>query len=181
MPDRTPGEGAYAKPEREQRWLLSRLPDDVVDPVDIRDRYLTGSTLRLRRVRSGTGSVYKLGQKVRASPDSPERLSLTNMYLSEHEFDLLGQLEGPSLRKTRWRWPIGGHTLSVDRFEGRLEGLILAEVELGEDEPLLPAHGLALADVTAEDRFSGGRLAHLTTEEAAALLASVVELARLAG
>lgn len=172
----------YARSEREQRWLLSGLPDEVVEPVEIHDRYLTRSTLRLRCMRSGAGAgagaAYKLGQKVRADPDSPERVSLTNMYLSEHEFDLLRQLEGATLHKTRWHWLIGAHTLSVDRFEGNLEGLILAEVELRDDDALLPAPGLAIADVTDEDRFSGGRLAQLSLDEAAALLASVDELVR---
>jgi CYTH domain-containing protein len=176
--ERTPGAGPYARIEREQRWLLSGLPENLVEPVEIHDRYLTGSTLRLRRMRSGSGTVYKLGQKIRATSDSPERVSLTNMYLSQSEFELLQQLEGASLSKTRWHWPTGAHTLAVDRFEGRLEGLILAEVELRDDEARLPALGLAVVDVTDEDQFSGGRLAHLSVEEAAALLASVNGLVR---
>lgn len=179
MLQRTPGAGAYARLEREQRWLLGGLPDDVVDPVDIQDRYLTGSTLRLRRMRSGAGTVYKLAQKVRAAPDSPERVSLTNMYLSEHEFQLLEQLGGASLHKTRWQWPTGDHVLSVDVFGDSLDGLTLAEVELREHDPLLPALELAVVDVTDEDRFSGGCLAQLSDEDAAALLASVAELIRL--
>ena len=103
------------------------------------------------------------------------------MYLTEHEFELLGQLGGASLSKTRWQWPTGDHTLSVDQFKGSLDGLILAEVELGAHDALLPTLGLAIADVTAEDRFSGGRLAELSPDDAAALLASVAELVRLAG
>lgn len=175
-----PGGGPYARLEREQRWLLRRLPDDVVDPVAIQDHYLSGSTLRLRRVRSSSDTVYKLAQKVRAPPGSPERVALTNMYLTEHEFELLGQLGGVPLSKTRWHWPTGGHSLSVDQFEGSLNGLILAEVELRAHDALLPAMGLAVADVTAEDRFSGGGLAQLSLDDAAALLAFVAELVRLA-
>jgi hypothetical protein len=60
--ERTPGAGPYAKLEREQRWLLSGLPDDVVDPVAIHDRYLTGCTLRLRRMRAGSGSGSSEGR-----------------------------------------------------------------------------------------------------------------------
>jgi CYTH domain-containing protein len=178
---RNPGAGAYARLEREQRWLLSGLPDDPVDPVDIQDRYLTGSTLRLRRMSSESGTVYKLGQKVRTDPDSPARASLTNIYLSEHEFELFGQLGGASLHKTRWKWPTGAHLLSVDVFQDNLDGLILAEVELREHDPLLPAPGLAVVDVSDEDRFSGGCLAQLSDEESAVLLASVSELVRLGG
>ena len=69
--------GPYARTEREQRWLLSGLPGNMVEPVEIHDRYLTGSTLRLRSMRSASGTVYKLGQKVRAKAGSPERVSLT--------------------------------------------------------------------------------------------------------
>src|ERR1700723_2133466 len=120
-----------------------------------------------------------LGQKVRAAAESPESASLTNMYLSEHEFELLEKLGGASLHKTRWQWPTGNHLLSVDVFEDNLDGLILAEVELRDHDPLLPALGLAVVDVTHEDRFSGGCLAQLSNEEAAALLASGEELVRL--
>ncbi|HEX4126714.1 MAG TPA: hypothetical protein VHX67_03960 [Acidimicrobiales bacterium] len=105
MLNRTPGSGAYARTEREQRWLLSELPEGVTESVEIQDRYFTGSTLRLRRMRSGSSSssdtVHKLGQKVRVSSDSPERVSLTNMYLTQDEFALLEQLDGASLTKTR--------------------------------------------------------------------------------
>ncbi len=62
-----------------------------------------------------------------------------------------------------------------------MEGLILAEVELREDEALLPALGLAVVDVTNEDRFSGGHLAQLSVDDAVALLSSVAELVRRAG
>ena len=136
--------GPYARTEREQRWLLNALPDDTTAPVEIEDLYVTGSTLRLRRMRSDSVLVYKLGQKVRMVPESPERVSITNMYLLQHEFDLLERLVGTSLRKTRWQWTPRGRTLSVDQFHGPMEGLILAEVELGDDEPFLEspaAHG----------------------------------------
>ena len=67
----------------------------------------------------------------------------------------------------------------MDVFGDDLHGLILAEVELRDHDPLLPAPGLAAVDVTHEDRFSGGCLAQLSNEEAAALLGSVAELVRL--
>ena len=93
----------------------------------------------------------------------------------------IGQLGGAILDKTRWRWPTGDHVISVDQFEGRLDGLVLAEVELRDDEARLPALGLAIADVSDEDRFSGGRPAHLSVEVAASLLASVDELVHRGG
>src|SRR6516164_6731054 len=103
MIDRTPGRGRYAVTEREKRWLLRRLPDGVTDPVEIFDKYLAASTLRLRRAQSGSTVVYKLGQKVRDDPTDPSMNEMTNMYLSQAEFELLGQVEGTTLSKTRWR------------------------------------------------------------------------------
>jgi hypothetical protein len=132
-------------------------------------------------MRSGSDIVFKLGQKVRTAPGSPERVLLTNMYLTKDEFDLLDQLEGASLHKTRWKWSSGDDVLSVDEFAGHLRGLVLAEIELTDDESRHAAPPLALADVTGEDRFSGGRLAHLSVGEAGKLQESISEIAREGG
>ena len=63
--------------------------------------------------------------------------------------------------------------LSVDVFHADLEGLVLAEIELQPDEGLLGSPAGALADVTRDDRFSGGALAWLAQEDARRLLAEV--------
>lgn len=178
---RTPGTGRYARFEREQRWILGGLPSGLADPVEVQDRYLNDSTLRLRCVESGPDAVYKLGQKVRVMPNSPALVSMTNLYLTRREFEALGALKGSSLHKTRWHWSVGDRILSVDQFNGDLDGLILAEVELQEDDSYLVAPSLAVADVTDDDRFSGGNLAHLSTEAAATLVNKVAELVRIVG
>ena len=127
MPSPTPGVGRYAQSEREQRWLFGRLPDERWDPVEISDRYLTGSRLRLRRMQSDREVVWKLGRKVHVHGDSPERVRLTNLYLDEREYTMLAGLDASVLTKTRWRWEFGRHTMSADVFHGTLKGLMLAE------------------------------------------------------
>ena len=175
--DRIPGEGRYAVTEREQRWLLRRLPEGVTNPVEITDTYLRHSTLRLRRARNGSTVVHKLGQKVRHDPLRPSLVQLTNIYLTEQEFTHLGQLKGGEvLSKTRWRWPVGGVVFSVDEFGAPLQGLVLAEIELDLGVPGPPLPPLAVADVTEDDRFSGGRLASMTTSKADELMASVARM-----
>jgi CYTH domain-containing protein len=173
---RVPGEGRYAHIEREQRWLLDGLPLDRRDPVEILDRYLVGTRLRLRRMQSGHDIVRKLCQKVRVRGDSPEVVKLTNLYLSEEEYSALLGLDARELRKTRWVFNVGGHTLSADAFHGVLEGLILAEEELGEDAERIDAPPSAAADVTDDDRFSGGALAALSDDQANALMAEIGRL-----
>lgn len=167
---RTPGQGRYAHSEREQRWLLPGPPPGMVAPAPIVDHYLVGTRLRLRRVETGSGTVYKLAQKVRPRPDSPAEVKLTNMYLSADEYAVLRRLPGREIHKTRWRWRVGDRQVAVDEFGGALSGLTLAELELadGEEPVVLPPPA---RDVTHDDRFSGGRLAAAGPAEIAALLA----------
>jgi CYTH domain-containing protein len=175
--DRISGEGRYAVTEREQRWLLRRLPEGLTNPVEITDTYLRQSTLRLRRARDGSTVVHKLGQKVRHDPFRPSLVQLTNMYLTEQEFTQLARLKGGHvLTKTRWRWTVGAVVFSVDEFGAPLQGLVLAEIELDLGVPSPPRPPLAVADVTEDDRFSGGRLASLTSSKADGLMASVARL-----
>jgi CYTH domain-containing protein len=140
----------YAHPEREQRWLLDAVPPDAVDPVDIYDRYITGTRLRLRHA----GDVYKLGQKIPAGADT---VSLTNIYLSREEYDVFRALPASELRKRRHFLQWHDHRIGVDEFLDR--DLVLAEVELTADEPYLPLPPWAVKDVTADDSYSGGALA----------------------
>jgi len=170
MEARTPGAGRYAHSEREQRWLLSALPDKCRDPVEIFDRYLTGTRLRLRRMQSGDQVVWKLGQKVRDQDSAPEVVRLTNIYLSEREYSVFARLDASTLSKTRWKWDVGAHSFAVDVFHGELDGLILAEVELSLGDERLGKPPSAHLDVTDDDRYSGGVLAALEMQAARTLL-----------
>jgi CYTH domain-containing protein len=171
MVSRVPGRGRYAFLEREQRWLLACLPDDVSDPRTIDDRYIDGTQLRLRRVQSPKETVLKLAQKVRHDPMSPERVQLTNMYLSENEYALLATLPAAEVHKTRWTVVLGNLRVAVDEFHGLLAGLVLMELELAEEDSLRRLPSGALADVTDDDRFSGGSLARADATTASELLA----------
>ena len=64
------------------------------------------------------------------------------------------------------RWKLGPWEL--DRFLGSLEGLALMEIELQVETDALPEapEGVqVLREVTDDNRFVSGRLAHLTSEE----------------
>ncbi len=177
MPVRIAGEGRYAHLEREQRWVASEIPPQARHPIAIVDLYLTGTRLRLRRMQAGEDVVLKLSQKVRLQPQSPERVKLTNMYLSQGEYDALARLDGAELRKIRWRVLVEGRPVAIDQFQGRLEGLVLVEVGLHPDEPRLPRPAFAGAELTDDDRFSGGCLAHAPLDEIERLLREAAILA----
>ena len=170
MQDRQPGLGRYAHPEREQRWIVRSVPIGSTPVASIVDRYIVGTRLRLRRSEDAGGTTYKLGQKVREDPTSPEIVRLTNMYLSDDEYNALLVLPAAVLHKTRSRAHWADRSLAVDRFHGRHDGLVLSEVELAPNEPFLPAPPWAHGDVTHDDKFSGGALAFATDDDINALL-----------
>jgi len=163
----------YAHLERERRFLLLEKPSDIVydRALFIQDRYLIGSRLRLRRVdEPGKTCVYKLGQKIRLD-DSPKTIAHTTLYLSEAEFDILSTLPATTLEKTRQLLTIDGLIVGIDEFGGQLSGLLLVEVDLGAGGALpssLP--NLFAAEVTDDERFTGGLLANTSSEELIGLL-----------
>jgi CYTH domain-containing protein len=173
-----PGVSRYARLERERRYLLRELPPGLKlsDPhTQITDNYVTGTRLRLRKVRVPETNEWtlKLTQKHTPSPPDFSRALITNMYLSPYEYEVLSVFEGNELRKNRYPFEHGGRLYSVDVFLGPLRGLVLAETDFETDEEMdaFPAPAFAHADVTRDELFTGGRLFELTAEELRAELA----------
>ena len=156
---REPGRGAYARLERERRFLPGPSAPTGNAVRLLEDRYLEGMRLRLRRVTREGRSVHKLTQKVRTVESDPTEVLITNTYLSEGEYARLSALPGLMVVKTRSVVVTASHHFVVDDFQGRLQGLRLAEVEvqdLAEPLDLPPWLG---AEVSGDDQFSGGQLA----------------------
>jgi CYTH domain-containing protein len=63
------------------------------------------------------GKASKLTQKSVVAPPDFSRMTITNIYLSAEEFDLLAQLPAHELRKRRYRVEHDNRTFSVDAFE----------------------------------------------------------------
>lgn len=174
-PERRPDrqhEQKYARIERERRFLMAGPPPSA--PVTasrlIRDRYLEGTRLRLRRVDSpaADGPEFKLTQKIPADQPGAVQGLITNTYLSQSEYDLLASLPAAVLCKTRLSLP----PLGVDVFDGPLAGLVLAEAEFDNDQEALAFAfpPVCVAEVTADVRFTGGRLVRATRRELQAWL-----------
>ncbi len=173
-PSAPPGKAQkYARVERERRWLLREQPDPrtAIREVDITDAYLEGTRLRLRQVLDVGGDsppVYKLTQKVSGSGGAA---LVTNTYLSKTEYERLSQLGGHVLTKTRFSVPPFG----VDVFAPPLDGLVLAEAEFESDETMqaCEAPQQAVAEVTGDVRFTGGRLAMINRPQMLEALAAL--------
>jgi CYTH domain-containing protein len=164
--------GKYARIERERRFVLRELPPGLTRAsahVQIWDNYITGTRLRLRRIRvpQTKEQKWKLTQKFAPAPADFSRTVITNIYLSAYEYEVLSVFEGNEIRKNRYPFEYEGRAFGIDVFLGGLWGLILAETEFETDEEMnsLQVPPFAAAEVTNDELFTGARLAHLTFEE----------------
>lgn len=147
----------YAVVERERRFLVGSIPAGVTRVTTITDRYVEGTRLRLREVRSADGElVRKLGQKVRIG-DGAAEIASTSMYLDDSEWQVLSCLPARVLAKRRHHVERGGVQVAVDEHP---DGTLVAEIDDGDRPPTpVPSWLDVIADVTADEAWTGARLA----------------------
>jgi CYTH domain-containing protein len=162
-------ESKYARFERERRYLLQDLPEGITRAdrhVQITDNYITGTRLRIRKVREPRTNKWtvKFTQKFAPDPNDLSRTIITNTYLNALEAEVVSVFDANEIRKNRYYFEFEGRKFSVDMFLGDLFGLVLAEVSFETDEELdsFPKPPFALIDVTNDPLFSGGRLCEMT-------------------
>ncbi len=165
-------ESKYARIERERRYLLQDLPEGLSRTdfhLQITDNYITGSRLRIRKVRDPKTNKWtvKFTQKFAIDPADLSRTIITNTYLNAFEADTLSIFAANEIRKNRYPFAYEGRHFAIDMFLGDLFGLVLAEVSFEDDDELesFVKPAFALADVTNDEIFSGGRLSQLTFSE----------------
>lgn len=170
--------GKYARIERERRFLLRDLPAPLTrasEHVQIWDNYITGTRLRLRRIRvpQTKERIWKLTQKYTPAPPDFSRTVITNIYLSPAEYEVLSVFEGNEIRKNRYPFEHEGRAYSIDIFLGALWGLVLAETSFETDEELraFAPPSFVVHEVTEDEMFTGARLVELTVDDLRAELA----------
>lgn len=67
-----------------------------------------------------------------------------------------------SLTKTRYIVPFAGHTWEVDVFHGALDGLVVAEIELGNADETFECPDFVGREVTGDARYYNSALVHAT-------------------
>jgi CYTH domain-containing protein len=116
-------ESKYARVERERRYLLRDLPEGLTraDPhLQITDNYITGTHLRIRKVREPRTNKWtvKFTQKFAPNPDDLSRTIITNIYLNALEAETLSVFSANEIRKNRYYFDYEGRRFSVDMFLG---------------------------------------------------------------
>src|SRR5437867_11101076 len=165
-------ESKYARIERERRYLLQDLPEGLSRAdhhLQITDNYITGTRLRIRKVRDPKTNkwIVKFSQKFAPNPTDFSRTIITNTYLNALEAEVLSVFEANEIRKNRYSFEYEGRKFSIDMFLGDLFGLVLAETsfETDADMEAFSKPPFALADVTNNELFSGGRLSELKFDQ----------------
>lgn len=123
---------ASAYQEIEVTYVPKYVPDALLQatPTRIIDRYLSPADdprvkLRLRQ----TGKTYELTKKI---SNNLHDLSVQDEYtipLTPDEFALFSRLDAREVIKDRYKSALGNKTIEIDVFRGKLEGLVLIEVE----------------------------------------------------
>src|SRR5882724_1545336 len=112
-------ESKYALIERERRYLLQDLPEGLSRAdhhLQITDNYITGTRLRIRKVRDPQTNkwVVKFTQKFAPNPADLSHTLITNIYLNAQEAGTLKIFEANEIRKNRYRFSFSGRIASVD-------------------------------------------------------------------
>lgn len=148
----------YSLAEIERRWLVSadflgsleNLPYRVVEDI-----YIANTRLRLRKMRSASGEpVYKLCKKYGrgASLANP----MTNIYLSEEEYQALSVLTGSHVSKRRYA-VAGG---SIDVYAGaHVIAIFEMEFDSESDATYYVPPDFTGDEVTDLAQYSGAALA----------------------
>jgi adenylate cyclase len=145
--------------EIERKFLLTGVPEWIGEhaPKRIEQGYVViteGVEIRLRRIDDERLLTVKRGHgEVREEVE---------VGLEKVQFDALWPLtENLRLQKRRYLLPLGELTVEVDVFEGKLEGLALAEIEFPSEaasEDFRPPDWLG-AEVTGDDAYANQSLA----------------------
>lgn len=116
----------YALLEIERRWLVDLEAVGSLEGVpywEIDDLYIEGTRMRLRRMAADSEVIYKLCKKYGKQSDLSQ--PITNLYLTESEYNALSGLPGIRVRKRRYRVAEGG----LDTFPDSSPRTVLYEAE----------------------------------------------------
>lgn len=127
--------------------------DEAVEACRMRQGYIASVNGRSVRVRISGGNAW-LTIKGPGDPSGISRSEWEIPLSSGDAADLLGLCPGGIIDKTRYIIPAGGgRRFEVDEFHGENEGLVMAEIELGDpDEPFERPAWLG-EEVTGDRRY----------------------------
>ena len=122
----------------------------------IRQGYVAIGELASVRVRIKGGSKATLTIKSRTS--GLRRSEFEYVIPAKDAAPLMALCPGTIIEKVRYRVPYRGVTWEVDVFEGRNTGLVIAEIELRDEQEQFHSPQWLGEEITSEDRYRNASL-----------------------
>ena len=147
--------------EIERKFLV--LSEDFIREAQCQNRivqgYLNSDPERTVRIRiKGTQGYITI--KGKSNSTGTSRLEWEkDIPVSEAEM-LLPLCEKGTIDKIRYEIPAGSHTYEVDVFLGENKGLIIAEIELSEENEAFPKPSWLGPEVTQDERYYNAYLSN---------------------
>lgn len=134
-----------------EKWMMVEKPN----PSHIVQAYIMNSldkTLRIR-IKGKTGYLTIKGKTVGISRSEFEY----EIPLSDAQ-QMIQQFTEKQISKYRYELMVGKHLWEVDEFHGKLEGLILAEIELKSEDENFELPFWVAEDVSTDPEYYNSRL-----------------------
>lgn len=145
------------KKEIERKFLIKGdFMPYVSSSTRIEQGYIAKSDSLTLRIRTRDDKGY-LTIKGRSNEAGMSRAEWEYEIPVEQARELLSFSKG-TISKTRYLVPAGNHTFEIDRFYGKNEGLIVAEVELQSEDEEYPRPEWLGKEVTGDRRYYNSQL-----------------------
>jgi adenylate cyclase len=145
-------------PEIERKFAVATVPEELLQQAGsaIRQGYLSVEPVEVR-IRSRDGDRHELTLKSIGGLRRAE----VNLSLTAGQFDELWPLVHGTIDKTRHVIEADGHMVEVDVYGGKLDGLVIAEVEFSSEREariFTPPSWFGM-EVTNDTRYRNSALA----------------------
>ena len=157
--------------ELNRTWLIEGLPEPLTrasEHIQIFDNYIHETRLRLRVIRFPETKewTYILQQREPNDGDSAE-WKMSEIFLSEAEYEHFKVFEGNEIRKNRYFHEFGGRMFEFDVYLGALWGLNRARVEFSDRSgtQAFETPEFTVAEITRESFFDDANLVNVKFED----------------
>ncbi len=154
-----------APPELYRVFLLEGLPEPLTPAsshVQIFDNYIEGTRIRLRHIRDPYSNTWTRLLQQRIPPVKEEFgiARLSEMHLSDAEYEVFRIFEGREIRKNRYFHEFDQAPFMFDVYLGALRGLTMARVNFADNKKSenFESSPFAVVEVTNDTFFAGENL-----------------------
>lgn len=145
--------------EIERKFLIRTLPTDKqgVESFTIKQGYLNSDAARTVRIRIKNDQAY-ITVKGKSNEAGTTRLEWEKEIDLKEAESLLLLCEDFTIDKTRHVIPAGHHFYEVDVFHGDNQGLVIAEIELNDEDEIFEKPNWLGEEVTGQLQYYNSNL-----------------------